>query len=861
MREPSIVRGWILCLTLSIATTVLPSLAGDSPKEDLLLIRMSSAARAVAEAEPSAVARFVERHRPYLATVQSELLQDPVLAREVLGEIRIFEELEEFDRNHGVRVKAKFVDWNDAFRYLSDYVADPANMPAVAQLGDTWAGHFRSRQVIAYERPLYWGVRALWYWKHLIDPETVKTGEGFLAASRKLRQEPPPGLVAPLVIPTAPTWDLLHNLAVWLYNSGSPPLVSIQRKFGVLPWREAVLADEAGSKAVQFLTLLSREGLVALPEEDSPMAVEDFLDGKYAMIIVGPWIAGRAERKQGPGWEFRIAPAFPPSLTGKPATTATSGSSLVVLDPSRGRRREAVTQAEALVQFLTSAGSQIRRLDDSGDLPYSPEALSKVPHAEFFQAARERAISYPQIPEWGPVIENLVTRDNLYAFWKRLAALNKTEGLVSEAEQRNRERLVLAALQSAEDEINLNLSLGKWLALRPWLIVALALLCLATCFSAWSRSAERRKHQARIAESEAKYRDLYDNAPDMFYSAGFPMGLMLECNQTFLDKTGYSREEVLGREAVGFFRPDCRKKLQGALAALREDGRVDELELDLQTKHDGRLMVSLNASAVRDDNGNILKIRTVLRDITRRRALEEISERRRQELAHVTRVAAVGEFTASLAHELNQPLTAVVTNAQAAQRLALVDHPNLDGLRPILADIAAEGQRAADVIRALRNLLQKSERRTSDVDMNEIVREVIQLLRRQPPLKDVDVRLELNPGVPLILGDRTQLEQVILNLVLNAADSMQGLRPECRKLVVRTSCTGAEDIEVAVSDSGVGIDETAGERIFDAFFTTKPQGLGMGLPISRTIVEGHGGRLWAERNPQGGATFRFSVKS
>jgi PAS domain S-box-containing protein len=383
---------------------------------------------------------------------------------------------------------------------------------------------------------------------------------------------------------------------------------------------------------------------------------------------------------------------------------------------------------------------------------------------------------------------------------------------------------------------------------------------LATCFLVWFRFAERRRNQARLAESEAKYRDLYDHAPDMFYSVGIDTCTILECNRTFLNKTGYAKEEVIGRDVFTLCHPDCREKARKAFQSFKETGRVDGLELELQTRRQDKLPVSLSASAVYDKSGQMVRTRAVLRDITRRKELEEIAEGRKHELAHVARLATVGEFTASLAHELNQPLTAVVTNAEAARRIAAKEAPDLENVRSILADIATEGQRAAQVIRALRALLKKTDFQTHNVDMNAVVQEVIKLLRRQPPLKDVNVRLTLDAGLRRFSGDRTQLEQVILNLVLNASDAMRCLPPEARRLVVETFNTDRGEIEVAVRDSGIGIDERTRDRIFDAFFTTKPHGLGMGLAISRTIVEGHGGRLWAEQNPEGGATFRFTVR-
>jgi signal transduction histidine kinase len=234
------------------------------------------------------------------------------------------------------------------------------------------------------------------------------------------------------------------------------------------------------------------------------------------------------------------------------------------------------------------------------------------------------------------------------------------------------------------------------------------------------------------------------------------------------------------------------------------------------------------------------------------------AQRLRQELTHVGRVSAMGELTASLAHELNQPLTAILSNAQAAQRLLAVDVVDLAEIAAILGDIVADDKRAAAVIERLRILLRKGELQFTCLDVNDIVGEVGWLVRSDALLRDVAMRLELAPDVPGVLGDRVQLQQVVLNLVLNGLDALRAPWSGPRTLVIRTFADGA-GVTVAVQDSGPGIDEGDRDRIFEPFYTTKAEGLGMGLAIARTIVDAHGGRLEAASSAGGGATVRFTV--
>jgi signal transduction histidine kinase len=235
------------------------------------------------------------------------------------------------------------------------------------------------------------------------------------------------------------------------------------------------------------------------------------------------------------------------------------------------------------------------------------------------------------------------------------------------------------------------------------------------------------------------------------------------------------------------------------------------------------------------------------------------AQRLRQELTHIGRVSAMGELAASLAHELNQPLTAILSNAQAAQRFLAADVVDLEQMREILSDIVADDKRAGDVIRRLRTLFKKSDTEYASLALNEVVGEVARLVRNDAVLRNVTMSLELAPDLPRVRGDRVQLQQVVLNLVLNGFEAIREHGAGERTLVIRTAREDAAAIRVEVQDSGVGVDEEDVDRMFHALYTTKVEGLGMGLTISRTIVDAHGGRLGATNNAHGGATFHFTL--
>jgi PAS domain S-box-containing protein len=244
--------------------------------------------------------------------------------------------------------------------------------------------------------------------------------------------------------------------------------------------------------------------------------------------------------------------------------------------------------------------------------------------------------------------------------------------------------------------------------------------------------------------------------------------------------------------------------------------------------------------------------------IERKRA-EESLRQTQAELAHVARLTTLGELTASIAHEINQPLGAIVTNGQACLRLLARESPDLYKSREVVERIISNGMRASAVITRMRALLQKRDAEKALLNVNEIIQEVTALTSTELSKSEIHVQTALTADLPLVLGDRVQLQQVILNLILNAKEAMSGAGWQPRELCITSLASASGEAVVAVRDSGTGLDPRDGDRIFDAFFTTKAEGLGLGLSISRRIIEAHGGRLWAAPNEDQGATIQFAL--
>jgi PAS domain S-box-containing protein len=367
-----------------------------------------------------------------------------------------------------------------------------------------------------------------------------------------------------------------------------------------------------------------------------------------------------------------------------------------------------------------------------------------------------------------------------------------------------------------------------------------------------------------LEKREAKIRRLVDANIMAIFIWNFE-GQIIEANEAFLHMLNYSREDLLtGRLNWKDLTPsEWRDLTERAVARLKATGTLKPYEKEY-FRNDGSRVPVLVGSAVFEEGQNE-GVSFVL-DLSEQKRAEDALRRSQAhlaeaqaELAHVTRVTALGELTASIAHEISQPLAAVVTNADASLRWLSGDSPDLAEAREAIRRISRDGRRAGDVISRMRSLFKKAGASKDRLDLNEAIEEVITLTETEASRKKVALRTELAADLPPIMGDRVQLQQVVVNLILNAIEAMATVKDRERDLVIRTQLGEGDEIRVAVRDSGIGVDPLSAERIFDAFHTTKPGGLGTGLSISRSIVESHGGHLWAASNDGPGATFQFTL--
>jgi PAS domain S-box-containing protein len=307
--------------------------------------------------------------------------------------------------------------------------------------------------------------------------------------------------------------------------------------------------------------------------------------------------------------------------------------------------------------------------------------------------------------------------------------------------------------------------------------------------------------------------------------------------------------------------PDDREGFQQAhaMAVAGTDGGKYQFDYRLMLPDGSTRWVSSQGRVEFDVTGEPFLIRGAVRDVTERKQAEQEAQLLRQDIAHAGRVSMMGQLASGLAHEINQPLAAILRNAEAAELFLQHSSPDLDEIRAILSDIRSDDERAGQIIDRLRGQLKRQTLDTGRLDVGALVGEVAALVRIDAATRQVKLDIEVPAGLPHVRGDRVQIQQVLLNLLLNGMDALHGTKPEDRRVNVTARLNGAQLIEIAVGDAGQGIPADTLARIFDPFFTTKPDGMGIGLAVSRTIVEAHTGRLWAENRNGGGAVFRFTL--
>jgi PAS domain S-box-containing protein len=396
--------------------------------------------------------------------------------------------------------------------------------------------------------------------------------------------------------------------------------------------------------------------------------------------------------------------------------------------------------------------------------------------------------------------------------------------------------------------------------LYRWQIVGVLSLCAAQAgliVGLLIQRARRRRAEKEITQAEERFRQVVESAPNAVVVVNADGKIVLvnaQCEKFF----GHRREDLVGQpvdllvpERFPTEHPSAGLSVFPApSAAAMQAGR----ELCGRRRDGSEFPVEVRVTPMQSRESSLLLC--VIVDITERKQAEEA----RMELTHASRLALMGEFTASIAHEINQPLGAILSNADAAEILLGTSPAARDQVQEILGDISKDALRASEVIKRLRALLRKRETQIEPVDLNEVTADVVALVRTESRRRGVTVNFLPAAGLPLVRADKVHVQQVFLNLALNAMDAMAGVSGE-RKLTMRTGVHKDGSAEVAVSDTGPGILPERLPRLFDPFFSTKKEGMGLGLSIARSLVQAHGGKIWAENNADGGATFRFTLSA
>ena len=363
----------------------------------------------------------------------------------------------------------------------------------------------------------------------------------------------------------------------------------------------------------------------------------------------------------------------------------------------------------------------------------------------------------------------------------------------------------------------------------------------------------KRAHTS-LRESEERYCSLVESTSKSLYLVDE------ECNYLFMTKKHRQRLGLVSTRVEGTAYAACHTKqeteaFRSKVKTVFETGRP--LSYEYQSEQVGNYFVRTLSPVM--DGETVKAVSVFSKNITRQKQAEVEISHNRFELAHLERLAAMGELTASLAHEINQPLTTILSNAQAALRFIHGNPPDIDEVHATLQDIIAADRRASEIIRHLRAFFKKGQLKKMPQAVNKLINDAIALVKGDVLLKKVSIEKSLGKQLPRVEGDRVDLQQVILNLILNASDSMREINHRPRRVVISTMRENASFLKIGIRDVGKGIDPDHLEAIFKPYFTTKKDGMGMGLAICRSIIDAHGGKIWAENNPDPGATFYFTL--
>ena len=371
---------------------------------------------------------------------------------------------------------------------------------------------------------------------------------------------------------------------------------------------------------------------------------------------------------------------------------------------------------------------------------------------------------------------------------------------------------------------------------------------------------ERKRVDEALRQSEERFRLMVEGVEDYAIYLLDREGRVTSWNAGAEHIKGYREEEILGQHFSRFYSAEdtAENKPEEALRLAAASGR--SANEGWRVRKDGtRFWANVLITALRNEAGEIVGFSKLTHDISERKRAEEALQKAQAELARVTRVTTMGELTASIAHEVSQPLAAAVTNGNACLRWLARETPDLNEARAAVERMMRDANRASDVIRRIRTLVQKTELEKIRLDINDLIQEVVALLHGEVRKNEIALRTELTADLPSVLGDKVQLQQVLLNLIINGIEAMHPVRDRPKQLLLSSERRKSDEVFVAVRDSGTGLDPRSAEKIFTAFFTTKPHGIGMGLSISHSIIAAHNGRLWAVANEGPGATFQFTL--
>jgi PAS domain S-box-containing protein len=368
---------------------------------------------------------------------------------------------------------------------------------------------------------------------------------------------------------------------------------------------------------------------------------------------------------------------------------------------------------------------------------------------------------------------------------------------------------------------------------------------------------QRKQLEKALRESEERYHNIVKMQSEMVCRY-LPDTTLIFVNEAYCRYFGKKREELIGTKFLSLIPEEYQDAAKRHVQSLIENPRIERDEHPVITPDGKPGWQQWVDSVVIDDQGHVKELQAVGWDITERKQAEEALHQAREQLARVARASSMGELTASIAHEVNQPLTAIINNGNACLRWLAADSPNLNEIREAVTDIIKDGNRASDVITRIRMLLKKKSVQPVSIDPNMVINEVTTLMQNECKRHKVRLRVELDSDLPEVLGDRVELQQVILNLIINGIEAMNSHGGD-RILEISSHKHSSGEVLIAVSDNGEGFDQEVANLLFEPFFTTKAHGLGIGLSISRSIIEAHGGKLWAAANPPKGATFSFTL--